>query len=1280
MAGPPEFIGAYRLFEALGRGGMGVVYRAQHRETGQSVALKTVDIPNEWALSGLRREIHALARIRHPQVVRVLDEGVHEGLPWYAMELLQGRTLRSLASDWFGRSLVSPPSSSLPGTDGMASDSGMTDPAWWTATLNTLSAGSNPTPTASADAYAPGGAKAGSESIASTPAPVAFAPAAAGRLEEVLTLVRRLCLPLAYLHGEGIVHRDLKLENVIVGADAVPILVDFGLISESRGELSRDAVEVRMSGTGSLLTMAPEQILGELVDARADLYALGCILYELLTGQAPHRGTTPAAILYGHLRESPRPPSTLVSGVARELDDLVLRLLAKEPRERMGHADDVAAALGALGGGNGLSRQTPRPRPYLYRPGFAGRIEALRTLERLLARLQDNQGSVVFVGGESGVGKTRLAIELMRKAESVHALVLAGECQPLAMVAPGAEPGRGGPFHPFRPVLERIGDRCRERGLLETERLLGARGKILAPYAPGLIGLPGQEAYAEPVELPADAMVQRLYLALAETLAALTLGVEPHGRNRVLLVLDDLQWADDLTLGFLEFALRTGTLTESRGLPLLLLGTYRTEELGATHAAPLREVLHAQAATRLVLGRLEPDAVGSIVRDMLALGHPPESFVEYLTRRSEGNPFFVAEYLRAALMDGLLERDRRGCWLIAEQSLEVRAIASEQQQPTFDELIPLPRSLHELIARRLQGLPAEARRVTEAAAVIGRKVDPLQLRHMTSLEEHSMLAAISDLLGRQILEEVGNGELRFVHDQIREVAYTNIEASLRSHLHGEAARHLESSPNGKTAHAALGYHWECAGAPERARPAYLEAARKARDSYSDQEAERLYLSYLRLADELDSERIQARIELGHDVRHLRRNRRHEALADLKTALEEARAVADRSAQAACLQRLGAVLLGTAQSEQIRRYFEESLELSRTIGDRQVEAMSLSGLGKLHKHLGQVVISRGFNQEALAIERELGNRTNEGIVLGNLATLDHAQGHHESARSLYEQALLVHQDVGDLLSESRVLCNLAILESSLGEYVQSREHYVRALAIAREIGNRRSEAVTLSNLTSLEQELGEIPSAIEHGEQALAIFREVGDRHFEGSTLVGLAHHHGIRGELEIAQELFEQAIALLRETGDRNFEGIACLYSAVLARRTAQLATAEANLNRARAIFDELASKIWITVCLCELGHLNLAQGKPAARVLAEARAIGSLLDVDAKAPLGRALFNLERAVQAGESGVSLLRGECLESFPPLLLRRLAESGHLAEIERSMEGRPAGEASEAGKC
>jgi tetratricopeptide (TPR) repeat protein len=837
-------MGPYRITAPLGEGGMGVVYRAEHQETGQAVAVKTARVQYGGEIAGLRCEIHALSRVRHPGIVRIVDEGLEAGLPWYAMELLEGRTLldyhRSLwttaaygDSDLLTVKRVAP----APAVDSTEATVPVTSALQALRPPPAIVDATGPTPpfpqmSSESPTLPRGRANGGPESFVAPPGSVPAVlhgrkPAAGGRLLEALDVIRRLCAPLACLHAAGIVHRDLKPANVFIRPDGSPVLVDFGLVSRSAAAVGRDVIEVAGHVIGTVAYMAPEQIRGELVDARCDLYALGCILYETVTGRVPFVAGSAAAILPLHLGRAPAPPSDLVDGVPPELDALILRLLEKPARRRFGHADDVAAILAEICGLSPEASPEATSAGYLYRPEIAGRKEVLQQVTEQIGEATCGGGSFLLVGGESGVGKTCFAAAVARTATLNGLRVVTGECTPVATSDATVSDVRGAPLHPFRRLFDTLGDRCRERGREATDHIFGARGKVLAAYQPHLATLPGQDAYPEPPEVPAQAARHRLLAALADSLAAFV-EEEP-----TLLILDDLQWADELSLDFLA------TLDASyfRSRRLLVLGTYRSEEV--TDA--LREIIGSPAVKRIDLGRLDEETVGAIVGDMLAMDRPPEAFVKVLARRSSGNPFFVAEYLRTAVAEGLLYR-QRGAW----------RVDAEQATEESYEALPLPGSLRELVGRRLHGLGADVGALVDVAAVLGREFDGDLLVAVAGVERDAALVAIKELLARQVIEETVPGRFRFVHDKLREIAYERVAEGRRASLHREAAHTIERRHAGTSGfsllYSELAHHFAEGGELQRA-IAYLEkAAEQSQRDFANRETARFLTDALALDD------------------------------------------------------------------------------------------------------------------------------------------------------------------------------------------------------------------------------------------------------------------------------------------------------------------------------------------------------------------------------------------------------------------------------------------------
>ncbi|MBI2569828.1 MAG: protein kinase [Candidatus Schekmanbacteria bacterium] len=917
---PFTSIGPYRILAELGRGGMGAVYRGLHPSREVEVAIKVVRVPDPGLLRSIRREISALTRLRHPGIVAVRESGIQGGMPWYAMDLVAGEPL-----DRYCQRRWNPQSQAAAAVNREAS---------------TLISPGDGEQTAF---FSPATKRTGAAQR------LVIAPAA---MHHVLTVLRRLCGPLAYLHGEGIVHGDLKPANIVVTPDGLPLLLDFGMARLVRRHGSaldsgtHEALDVVPPG-GTLQYIAPELLLNLLPDARTDIYAFGCILFELLTGEPPFSGRG-QQVASAHLRQEPRSLLEILHGIPAELANLVARLLAKRPADRIGYADIIAAKLGELGGENGAWRDAPAPRTFLYRPELHGRDSALRRLvcrvDRILA---DEPGGLLMLRGESGVGKTRLMVELTRLVSSKGALVLAGECQP----------GRGRELQGVRRLLEAIADHCRSRGADAARDILGARGRLLEQYEPCLRGLTGLEDFAPPVELPATEAQVRLFSYLAECLRR-------FGQyERIVLVIDDLQWADELTLGFLRFALQGGHLASP---PLMIIATVRSEEEGASVSGlatlPNVEIIE--------IARLDQDAVRALIRDMLDRRAADPVVENLVVDHSEGNPFFAAEYLYAAVQAGLLARDGAGRWLLRTPDTGGAGLRS----------LALPRNLRDVILRRLDGLSAAARDLVEAANVLGRELPLEVLEGMIGPDAGDLSPALHELLTRRFLEDTERADvLRFGHDKLREVTCDALDPNRRRHLHERAATALEALPIGADGYrsaARLAHHWEQAGDALAAQRYYVQAARDAARLYANEDAAQYFERVLALQTAPTAASVVWRCELGRLPRRIRKA--SDAASAFSAALTEATALGDEEAQIPILTDLGLVSEDIGDLAQAEDWLKRALLRATRHHDCISEAKILAALGLTLRRRHCLDSARSTLRLALETAQSCGERKTEAI--------------------------------------------------------------------------------------------------------------------------------------------------------------------------------------------------------------------------------------------------------------------------------------------------------------
>jgi class 3 adenylate cyclase len=560
---------------------------------------------------------------------------------------------------------------------------------------------------------------------------------------------------------------------------------------------------------------------------------------------------------------------------------------------------------------------------------FVGRKQARAELQRHWSLALDGERQVVFLSGEPGIGKTRLAAEFVQVAHEAGAAVLAGRCYEEMLV----------PYQPFAEALRHYVTAC---PMAELTVQLAPRRHELAVLVPEL-----EERTAPPPR--DDGATQervRLFEVIATLLADMAI-VRP-----TILVLDDLHWADDASLLLLRYVVRATPRAR-----LMVLGTYRKTELepGGDLAAALAELRRARAAHELELTGL----AASEVAELIATQSEEETgarFARRVAERTDGNPFFIEELLRYVDADERLEPDE----------------------------LDIPASVKDLLARRLARLGEDARRALTVAAVAGREFEAVVVQRVMELSEEQLLDLLEAAVRQQVLvEETGVvGRFRFSHPLIRETIYEEISQTRRGLLHRRLAEALEGLHASRLSDyaGALAYHYRAAGDPEKAYGYHQEAAAAAERATAYETAFE-HLSGAIAAGELLGLTARGDATMRELYRKRALNARYTgargiAERDYEIALDAAQAAGDRKLEMHVLNELG-TRWHVLDSPRAIRYHEQSLEIAEELGDVLGEVSALNRLSLVYAN--QLSFSRALELGERALELARAGRADDAAM-------------------------------------------------------------------------------------------------------------------------------------------------------------------------------------------------------------------------------------------------------------------------------------------------------------
>lgn len=1054
----------YTLGRQLGVGGMGTVYEAFDRLTGDIVALKHVhaiskrrvddansDDGNDTRIA-LSTEFRTLASLRHPNIITVIDYGFDENqLPYFTMNLL-------------------------------------------TNTKNVVVAGSERTS------------------------------------EGKVKLLNQLLQALAYLHRRDIIHRDLKPGNVLVTQDDVVKVLDFGVALNENRTMS-DQKEVTV---GTLSYMSPELFLEQPASIESDLYAVGVMAYQMFAGKHPFNAQNMASLVSSVMRDQPD-----LSLLDPQVSHVIARLLAKPVSERYHTAEAVIYDLNHALKLRQTSENIAIRESYLQASRFVGRDNELNTLRDALQNVYEGDspgGSAWLIGGESGVGKSRLVEELRVRALVRGMQVLRAQC-----IADSSLP-----YHAWQEPLRRLALSTH----FEAEDI-----RIIQTIIPDL-----DELLDQPPEILTSLEGIDVTTRLIETIEQLFRKLT----HPTLLIMEDLHWADE------SLTVLRAIIKRVDEMPLMIIGTYRDDE-----RAELPDLL--PEASPIHLGRLADSAIAELSESILGEAGRQPAILNMIKRETEGNVFFIVEVIRA---------------------LAERAGSLSKINPAAVPQSVLSGGIQQVIQERLRHVPQEAQALLKHAAIIGRQIDTDLLNTLYPIETSPLSVDLwLTICANAAVLEADDGRWRFVHDKLREGVLVNIANDERIRLYRQVAEATEAvygdAPNKV---AALADYWHEAKEPAKE----LHYVRLAIDQTSRINAFKETIHFIERAIELlrihnidadwQHQAADLKIQMGEAYSYL--GAFDEARKHLNESADLSRKLGNRHTVARALNALGDIDQDQGEYDSAIRNHKISLTLFRETNDQRGVTNALTDLGKTAQSKGEYDEAHNYYEEALRLCRQTNDF--EGIVdsLEYLGNVSEQQGKLDDANHYYEESLGLIREMGNFSRVAGMLDNLGNVAQRKRDYPAAQIYYNESLAIYRRINNELGAALVLGNLGTIALVQQHLMTAQTYCEESLSIFRKIDNRLGIAFSLNNLGNVAMYQQDVKSARAHYREALTICQEAHIRG--GIASGYN-----HLGWVEEVEDNergaidcYNKALALFREMGDREKIAQTLTSVCFVKLRQGK----------------------------------------------------------------------------------------